>query len=186
MNLTKDKISDLRSHHERVVACALGGGPMTELAKRAAQQILNLKVQRGISKERREFIERNIQEVAEIIDSAGARELTAQVTELQSWKDSAIRAMPPYQEIGAELQLPWGASVHDKILPTIQGLKTQVRELTEALDQAKLTFFFVRNLSHDAWRDPPNLEAICKRIEDYAKMEYDLIEAVLARIKGGQ
>jgi hypothetical protein len=56
----------------------------------------------------------------------------------------------------------------------------RVAALEEALKRVKTTFFYVRNLSHDAWRDPPNLEAVCKRIEQYAKMEYDLLEALLA------
>lgn len=55
------------------------------------------------------------------------------------------------------------------------------RELRERLSQAKMTFFYIRNLSHNAWRDPVNLEAVCRRIENYAIMEYDLLEAALRR-----
>jgi hypothetical protein len=56
--------------------------------------------------------------------------------------------------------------------------------LLAAIERQKTTFFYIRNLAHDAWRDPPNLEAICRRIEEYAKMEYDLAEDLISRVKG--
>lgn len=60
------------------------------------------------------------------------------------------------------------------------------KELLELVKRQKMTFFYIRNLSHDAWRDPPNLEAVCKRIEQYAQMEYDLAEAAIKKATEGR
>ena len=54
-------------------------------------------------------------------------------------------------------------------------------ELVQALESAKITFFYVRNLAHDAWRYPDHLQAVCKRIESYGQMQYDLLKALLER-----
>lgn len=54
-------------------------------------------------------------------------------------------------------------------------------EVQSERERSRMTFFYIRNLSHDAWRDRKNLPEICKRIEAYAQMEYDLIGAELAR-----
>jgi hypothetical protein len=58
----------------------------------------------------------------------------------------------------------------------------ELESLRRALSRIKTTFFYIRNLSHDAWRDPKNLPEVCKRIEDYARMEYDLIDAALSSV----
>jgi hypothetical protein len=61
----------------------------------------------------------------------------------RDWKQSAISVMPPLQEIGRELDLNLGESIHDKILPSIQKLKQQLatereqkRELMDELHAA--------------------------------------------------
>jgi hypothetical protein len=62
----------------------------------------------------------------------------------------------------------------------ISETEAALARMKEALERTKMTFFYIRNLSHDAWRDPPNLVAVCKRIEEYATMEYELAEAALS------
>jgi hypothetical protein len=42
---------------------------------------------------------------------------------LLAWKESAIAVTPPLQEIGRELLVCLGDSIHDKILPGIKSLK---------------------------------------------------------------
>lgn len=44
----------------------------------------------------------------------------------EAWKESMLNVMPPMQEIGNELGVLLGDSIHDKILPGIQALKAQL------------------------------------------------------------
>jgi hypothetical protein len=55
----------------------------------------------------------------------------------------------------------------------LRGKEDSLIALEKRLEHAKTTFFYIRNLAHDAWRDPPNLVEVCKRIEDYARAEID-------------
>ena len=59
----------------------------------------------------------------------GVKALTAEITALSEWKESAIAVMPPMQEIGREIGVKWGDSVHDKILPWIPLKMKRVDEL---------------------------------------------------------
>ncbi len=63
------------------------------------------------------------------------------VRDLEAWKKSALSVSPPLQEIGRELGLTIGESVHDKILPAIKLLKSQQREyLSSASDGTSPNF----------------------------------------------
>lgn len=55
----------------------------------------------------------------------------AEIERLKAWKDEAIAAMPPMQEIAKALEIPLGQSIHDKILPGIERLEG---DLADALD----------------------------------------------------
>lgn len=68
----------------------------------------------------------------EHVYSSFARELEAENEELREWKKSAISVMPPIQEIGKELNVRLGHSVHDKILPGIQALKAENKRYQRA------------------------------------------------------
>jgi hypothetical protein len=48
------------------------------------------------------------------------------IQQLRQWKEEAIAVMAPYQEIGKELGLTLGESVHDRILPALQQLRQQL------------------------------------------------------------
>lgn len=57
----------------------------------------------------------------------------AREAELRAWKESAIAVTPPLQEIARELDMPWGVSIHDKILPGVKLLKLQLNVLRECV-----------------------------------------------------
>jgi hypothetical protein len=64
----------------------------------------------------------------------------AENAELLAWKQSAMEIMSPLQDIGKELSVRLGDSIHDKILPAIQRLnakktaaEAEVVKLREAL-----------------------------------------------------
>lgn len=47
-------------------------------------------------------------------------------TDAEAWKESMLSVMPPMQEIGNELGVLLGDSIHDKILSGIKTLKAQL------------------------------------------------------------
>lgn len=59
--------------------------------------------------------------------------LIRKVAELQGWKESQMACTPDYQEIGKLLDVRWGESVHDKIVPGICALRDSRDRLQEAL-----------------------------------------------------
>jgi hypothetical protein len=59
-----------------------------------------------------------------------ARELERELNELRDWKRSAVEAIPDFQAIGKELELPVASSVSDAIIPGIQRLKRELAEVT--------------------------------------------------------
>jgi hypothetical protein len=78
------------------------------------------KYEKELATEREELRTTN-QQLTEQLDAEREK-----VAELECWKKSAIAVMPPIQEIGRELDLKLGESIHDKILPGIQELKRQL------------------------------------------------------------
>lgn len=48
---------------------------------------------------------------------------------LREWKESAMKAMPDYQELGQLLEMPLGASVNEKLIPAIKLLKADKERL---------------------------------------------------------
>jgi len=50
----------------------------------------------------------------------------SELSQLRAWKESAMLVMYPYQEIGEEMELTLGQSIHDKILPFIKRLKSEL------------------------------------------------------------
>lgn len=61
-------------------------------------------------------------------------ELQAENAELKAWKESAIAIMSPMQEIGNELGIMLGESIHDKILPAIQVMKIRESKLRKCVE----------------------------------------------------
>jgi len=53
------------------------------------------------------------------------------------WKESAMSVTPPIQDIGRELDLNLGESIHDKILPGIKEQKVTIARLTDLLREAR-------------------------------------------------
>lgn len=49
----------------------------------------------------------------------------------------------------------------------------------EVIKDANTLFYYITNLSREAWRDPKNLQAVCERIMNYAKQGKDSTQAVL-------
>ena len=45
--------------------------------------------------------------------------LIAERDQLKKWKEEAISVMPPMQEIGEEIGVGFGQTIHDKILPEL-------------------------------------------------------------------
>lgn len=62
-----------------------------------------------------------------------AKGLGDHIDALEAWKAEALSVTPPLQEIGRELGVPLGESIHDKILPGIVALKAENQRLREAL-----------------------------------------------------
>jgi hypothetical protein len=57
--------------------------------------------------------------------------------ELRTWKESAMATTPPLQEIGRELGLTLGESIHDKILPALRDFKERQAETLRDLAALK-------------------------------------------------
>lgn len=60
-----------------------------------------------------------------------------EIMELKEWKKSAIKVMPPIQEIGKTIGVKLGESIHDKILPAIQELQSSVDKYRKLADAAE-------------------------------------------------
>lgn len=56
--------------------------------------------------------------------------------QLEAWKQSALSVRLPMQEIGKELGLTLGDSIHDKILPAIKTIKPLVEALEELVAES--------------------------------------------------
>jgi hypothetical protein len=50
------------------------------------------------------------------------------IKELEDWKESAIKHTPDLQEIGKLIGVKLGDSIHDKVIPYIKSLQTQLEE----------------------------------------------------------
>lgn len=88
------------------------------------------------------------------------RQLERELAEAKAWKESAMRVLPPLQEIAKELNLPLGLSIHDRILPAIQKLRA---ELAEARKDASRWVRWCQNSGtdksyHDAAMDASRME----------------------------
>jgi len=62
-------------------------------------------------------------------------QLIAERDQLKKWKEEAISVMPPMQEIGEEIGVGFGQTIHDKILPELirrREAKDRSRERAEA------------------------------------------------------
>lgn len=64
--------------------------------------------------------------------------LEKKVSELQKWKESQIAVTPDMQEIAKLLDVPLGKSVHDRIIPGIQGLREALRQIAEPFSEPEL------------------------------------------------
>jgi hypothetical protein len=63
-----------------------------------------------------------------------ARKLERERDELADWKRQSIEVSPPLHDIGRELGLTLGSSIHDKILPMIVELKRKLAEANEIIE----------------------------------------------------
>jgi hypothetical protein len=78
---------------------------------------------------------------------------------LKDWKESAMKVMPDYQELGKLMGVPLGESVHDKIIPYIKKLQDVIR------DDKRLIASVV--LSNDAGPEIPR----CIKCSNYVAWE---------------
>ena len=90
-------------------------------------------------------------------------QLRAENEELRQWQEDARSTDPPRQEIAKELGIPWGASIHDKILPRIRSLKKQVQSWKDA--------HAVQAFNHA--EESKRLLAQVKQLEDRHRAEFD-------------
>jgi hypothetical protein len=56
-------------------------------------------------------------------DLSNLKEAGQELEELRAWKESAMKVMPDFQEIGKLLNIPLGTSVSEQIIPKIKELK---------------------------------------------------------------
>jgi hypothetical protein len=56
-------------------------------------------------------------------DLSHLKEAGQELEELRAWKESAMKVMPDFQEIGKLLDIPLGTSVSEQIIPKIKELK---------------------------------------------------------------
>jgi hypothetical protein len=70
-----------------------------------------------------------------------ARRLERERDELKRWKEGAISVMPHIQEIGEEIGVGFGQTIHDKIIPELirrRDAKNRSREIiTKLASKAK-------------------------------------------------
>ncbi len=120
------------------------------------------------------------QNLASNLDKALAERdaLEAKVAELENWKREAQEVMPPFQEIGKQLGVRPGESVHDKILPGIVGLKNAVENCNAQLQLhghvADLCAFSGTKLEGEApevW----TLAECLRRLRDYCDILKDRV-----------
>lgn len=57
------------------------------------------------------------------------KRLQSEVNELRAWKESAMSVTPDMQKIGRLLNVRLGDSIHDKIIPGIQQLQSEIERL---------------------------------------------------------
>ena len=59
-----------------------------------------------------------------------------ELSQLREWKESAIAVTPPLQEIGRELGLGLGQTIHDNILPGIVRLRAELSEARKIISES--------------------------------------------------
>lgn len=69
-----------------------------------------------------------------------ARSLERERNELRRWKAEALSVMPPLQEIGQEIGVPFGQSIHDKILPELVRRREEIEGLRSKLAQTEVDY----------------------------------------------
>ena len=102
-----------------------------EVASRVADELAAKGFHRDCGNYNRLVIENELETIAEVVQLATELEqVTRERDALKDWKQSAISVAPPLQKIGKALNIGLGESIHDKILPGIEGL-TQRAEAAE-------------------------------------------------------
>lgn len=80
-------------------------------------------------------------EMPVVVPAEFARRLERERDELKIWKEGAISVMPPIQEIGEEIGVVFGQTIHDKIIPELirrRDAKNRSREIiTKLASKAK-------------------------------------------------
>jgi hypothetical protein len=62
-----------------------------------------------------------------------ARRLERERDQLKIWKEGAISVMPPIQEIGEEIGVVFGQTIHDKILPELIRRREELERAREII-----------------------------------------------------
>ncbi len=101
--------------------------------------------------------------------------------DLKRWKAQAIETMPPYQEIAEALGLKVGDSIHDKILPGIQRLKTfqkkdeaEANELSEKLMEAEAE---IKRLKDELWMSKLRVDVARDSFREFERLVGDFMKA---------
>jgi hypothetical protein len=68
-----------------------------------------------------------------LVPAEFARRLERERDQLKIWKEGAISVMPPIQEIGEEIGVVFGQTIHDKILPELIRRREAIERAREII-----------------------------------------------------
>jgi len=108
-------------------------------------------------------------------------QLRAENEELRQWQEDARSTDPPRQEIAKELGIPWGASIHDKILPAIRSLKREIERLRADAVRWKMCKQFAR-YENQQWVIPD----WCKAVTFEGNIDTKIVDEVAEAAGGNQ
>ena len=69
--------------------------------------------------------------------AAALASLLSERDNLRRWKTEALTVMPPHQEIGQEIGVTLGSSIHDKILPELVRRREEIEILRLKVTQSE-------------------------------------------------
>jgi len=101
--------------------------------------------------------------------------LIAERDELKRWKEGAISVMPPIQEIGKEIGVVFGQTIHDKILPELIRRRETARRLERERDQAQ---YLVKTLSAKCDKIEADKEYNAQLVREFRSERDQLRDAV--------
>jgi post-segregation antitoxin (ccd killing protein) len=83
------------------------------------KQRVNLTLDPYLAKRAKGLAEEYNMSLSLLVERALEEQLIAERDQLKKWKEEAISVMPPMQEIGEEIGVGFGQTIHDKILPEL-------------------------------------------------------------------